>query len=225
MTMECRSSCTDDDILTSSTSSSTVRVFRFAPMVGAITALVVVGVGGHGVLHAIRAQDSSSLYSHHGLWSWPHHHFHVDANGCSWDGDDCRYSRCCASEGSRCFVKSQHWASCNESCHAHVKWTAGRDGKGHWAATSHREWACYELSRKSHIPTPETVSVPAPAPPPATPPAAPPPAPPASHSSSQYSIYEVEQEGETHPYGNRLTQKGTSVPEPTSGVVRWSPSP
>merc|ERR1712113_1151734 len=49
---------------------------------------------------------------------WPSHEYYTATayGGCQEDGLDCRYSRCCARQGSRCYVKDHHWASCNESC-------------------------------------------------------------------------------------------------------------
>merc|ERR1712038_1465916 len=41
---------------------------------------------------------------------------------CPTDGLDCRYSRCCARRGSRCFVKNERRASCNETCFSHTQW-------------------------------------------------------------------------------------------------------
>merc|ERR1719210_2736284 len=36
--------------------------------------------------------------------------------GCPEDGHDCRFSRCCARRGSKCYKKNDHWFSCNETC-------------------------------------------------------------------------------------------------------------
>merc|ERR1719346_900084 len=95
-----------------------------------------------------------------------------DAASCTWDGDDCRSSRCCAKAGSRCFVKNHHWASCNETCHSHMKWQGMVDRRGFWRVTNHHVWDCTDITvvRAAPVTTespPQTtlvVEVPAPAP-------------------------------------------------------------
>jgi len=62
---------------------------------------------------------------------------------CAFDGDDCRLSGCCARAGSTCYVKNDHWASCNETCLPFSKWSHHH---GHWVHTSHREWDCSSLT-------------------------------------------------------------------------------
>merc|ERR1712137_1338225 len=52
--------------------------------------------------------------------------------GCPEDGHDCRSSRCCARRGSKCFVKNDHWASCNETCMPFTHWD-GPHGHGSWS--------------------------------------------------------------------------------------------
>merc|ERR1719346_105217 len=71
-----------------------------------------------------------------------------DSDECARDGDDCRASRCCAQEGSRCFVKNHHWASCNETCHSHRTWEthAPAHSGGHWRSTHHRVWSCRDIT-------------------------------------------------------------------------------
>merc|ERR1711997_1007881 len=82
-----------------------------------------------------------------------------DEDGCTWDGDDCRASRCCAKAGSRCYMKSQHWASCNDTCSYNVKWQAGVDRRGHWAVTSYPVWTCVDLTVTTHATTHVTTHV------------------------------------------------------------------
>merc|ERR1740121_3056002 len=35
---------------------------------------------------------------------------------CSGDGEDCRTSKCCQREGTVCYEKNEHWASCLAEC-------------------------------------------------------------------------------------------------------------
>lgn len=51
-------------------------------------------------------------------------------------------SRCCKSEGSTCWRKNEHWASCNKTCSSSYKWTD--DG---WKDQGEGEkiWDCEEL--------------------------------------------------------------------------------
>jgi len=65
--------------------------------------------------------------------------------GCTEDGHDCRYSQCCARQGSRCFVKNDHWASCNETCMPYTHWD-GPHGHGSWKRTSFPVWECIDIT-------------------------------------------------------------------------------
>lgn len=39
-----------------------------------------------------------------------------DAPQCSWHGEDCRESRCCATPGQQCYLKQDGWATCKYDC-------------------------------------------------------------------------------------------------------------
>jgi len=71
-------------------------------------------------------------------------------DGCTEDGHDCRYSRCCAREGSRCYLKDEHWASCNETCFQFTKWE-GTHGHGHWRHTHHLVWDCTDITAEGPV--------------------------------------------------------------------------
>merc|ERR1712117_685094 len=68
-----------------------------------------------------------------------------EASACTWDGQDCRVSRCCTKEGNKCYQKNEKWASCNETCHSNKVWH-GHPGHGHWKVTHHRVWDCTDLT-------------------------------------------------------------------------------
>lgn len=78
---------------------------------------------------------------------WPSHEYYKAAvyGGCQEDGLDCRYSRCCAREGSRCYVKNSRWASCNETCISYTQWE-GSHRHGHWQRTNHPVWDCTDIT-------------------------------------------------------------------------------
>jgi hypothetical protein len=57
---------------------------------------------------------------------------------CSWDGDDCRDTSCCKVTGSKCFAKSDFWATCMQDCTPGVHATSV-DGK---------PWSCEVLGMK-----------------------------------------------------------------------------
>jgi len=79
--------------------------------------------------------------------------------GCPEDGHDCRYSRCCARRGSKCFVKNDHWASCNETCMPYTRWH-GPHGHGSWKRTSYPVWDCADITTadNTHAVYPGTLS-------------------------------------------------------------------
>jgi len=131
----------DDEVLLSPETTGLPRVSsrRVWPMIGG--ALLLAAGAGMGAKAALSFHDGESISLHSSHSSWRDRLNRFDANGCTWDGDDCRSSKCCARPGSRCYVKSSHWASCNDTCHSHVKWT----GK-HWKTTSHAVWECTDLS-------------------------------------------------------------------------------
>jgi len=60
---------------------------------------------------------------------------------CSNDGDNCAESRCCNKQGSTCYRKNEHWASCNQSCSEKELWE--HDG---WVTQDHKVWDCHAMS-------------------------------------------------------------------------------
>jgi len=66
----------------------------------------------------------------------------TEGQACSQDGEDCRASQCCAQEGSTCFRKNDHWASCNATCAHNYKWENNQwNNKG-----DEHHWDCHALS-------------------------------------------------------------------------------
>jgi len=173
------------------------------------------GMGGRAVLNSVRVQEVVSL-SHSWDSAWRSKSSRTDADGCTWDGDDCRSSRCCAKAGSRCFEKNKHWASCNETCNSNVKWEGGKHGPGHWEVKKHHVWKCDDLTIDRVTAAP----------------AAPVTAPPTvvvetkqADPSSQYSITESRTDLHTSEYGPRTTEDKTSAVASQSkeGLVKWAP--
>jgi len=78
---------------------------------------------------------------------WPHPEYFKATiyGGCQEDGLDCRYSRCCARQGSRCYLKNNHWASCNETCFPYTHWE-GVHRHGSWRATQYPVWDCTDIT-------------------------------------------------------------------------------
>jgi len=91
--------------------------------------------------------------------AWHSRGVRFDANGCTWDGDDCRASRCCSKAGSSCYVKSSRWASCNETCSVNKKWGAGRNGHGVWMVTSYPVWSCQDITIRAAAPEVQTTGI------------------------------------------------------------------
>jgi len=214
-------SCEDEVLLQSNTPQS--RLHRYLwPALSAAALVTTGGLGGRAVWNSFQVDDVTSLHSHHSWYSaWRSHEDRRDAHGCTWDGDDCRASRCCRQEGSRCFVKNSHWASCNESCSYNVKWGAGLDGRGRWFVTNHPEWSCADLTITPVTAAPVTVAPVTEAPATAAPVTA------APSTSRQYSIYQSKVDtAQTVTYGPRSDESSrlSSVPSPKSdALVRWTP--
>jgi len=62
-------------------------------------------------------------------------------SSCTADGQDCTSSKCCAKEGSTCYRKNEHWASCNQTCNHNYMWENGA-----WADKGKHIWDCTVLS-------------------------------------------------------------------------------
>lgn len=95
---------------------------------------------------------------------------------CSYDSQDCRFTRCCKDKGHHCYEKNQVWATCKKSCKEGINWD---DPKGFQTP-----WTCEVLSRPRGPTTTTTLrttsteaavqtTTPAPAPDPTTTAAAP----------------------------------------------------
>jgi len=170
---EFEGSVCDDEVVFLESSGSTIRARRVWPYVCACGIVAaVVGLGGRVMWNSSHVDELTSLYAtrresmrdpswrnrdeltslhatrRESMWdpSWRNRPSRFDEDGCTWDGDDCRASRCCAKAGSRCYLKSQHWASCNDTCSYNVKWEADEDRRGYWAVTSYPVWACVDLT-------------------------------------------------------------------------------
>jgi len=194
---------------------SSARPNRVWSLVSVLAIFVVAGWSGRSVWISANVEKVTSL---HEKWyaAWTSQPQRVDANQCTWDGDDCRSSRCCAKEGSRCFVKNHHWASCNETCHTHRKWQGYVDRRGHWTVTDYPVWQCADITATKVVAETVTVTVPVPVPAPAP-------------ELSSYSIYEKDHDLRTKTYGARTAPKAAEETV-TLAPVTWedystSPAP
>mmetsp|Transcript_59037 Transcript_59037/g.163303 ORF Transcript_59037/g.163303 Transcript_59037/m.163303 type:complete len:354 (-) Transcript_59037:591-1652(-) len=61
----------------------------------------------------------------------------VDCSNPVKDGADCSKSGCCASAGSTCFKKNDHWASCRKECWTNKLWEGGK-----WVEKDEQVWDC-----------------------------------------------------------------------------------
>jgi len=141
----------EDQFLVAEIGAPRVSAGRMLPMLGGAL-LLVAGAGlGAKAVFSFRDDEVTSLQA------WRSRPSRTDVNGCTWDGDSCMSSKCCAKEGSRCWVKNRHWASCNETCSHNVKWGAGVDRRGYWAVTHTHVWDCIDLTADGIASTPAVV--------------------------------------------------------------------
>jgi len=156
--MEFEAQTVDDEVLLEDRSRSGLLKKRILLGVGAAATVAIAGQGGRAAWNSSYLGDAISLYSHH-----RHHHYdgfypssdsqwhdyvrgytRFDVSGCSFDGEDCSLSRCCARQGSQCYRKNAWFASCNETCLPFSKWE-GHHGHGRWVHSSHPHWDCAVL--------------------------------------------------------------------------------
>jgi len=157
--MQVETPACDDEVLLLESSGSMARPQRVWPYLCAFAIVAAAGAGGQAIWNSSNVNDVTSLHSYPWDSGWRSASHRFDANGCTWDGDDCRTSRCCARETSRCYSKSSQWASCNETCTHNVKWGAGADRRGRWVVTHHPVWDCTDLTiSRSSTPTPVTAA-------------------------------------------------------------------
>jgi len=193
---------------------------RVWPYVGAaVLAAAAAGAGGRAVLQSSHVTDSVSLHGYPWVPAWHSRPLRFDSNGCTWDGDDCRSSRCCAQKGSSCYVKNYHWASCNETCHYNVRWEGGEDRRGHWTVQNHPVWECRDITlrrEEEHVvkpaaPEPKPVETPAPKVV-------------VVHDTphDKFSIYEERPDYETVEYGERELPKKLRDVASTHAPITWT---
>merc|ERR1712117_796489 len=84
-------------------------------------------------------------FHHHAYWPAPEEYEAYTYGTCQEDGHNCLYSRCCAREGSRCYVKNEHWATCSQTCLKFTRWE-GSYPHGHWVHTSYPVWDCADIT-------------------------------------------------------------------------------
>jgi len=165
--MEIEARVCDDEVMLVESRESSVQVKRVLPGFCALALLAVGGMGGRAVWNSARVSEATSLHSHHHWHDYWYNYWHGDSRystdywqnfheryprfdelGCSWDGHDCGQSRCCARQGSRCYVKDSRWASCNETCLSFTKWE-GSYHHGHWVHTHYPVWDCTDITAET----------------------------------------------------------------------------
>lgn len=123
----------------------------------------IIGMLGAGALVAVGAKSMlghSTTASTDGIVQMPM----VPSDPCSHNGWDCRETQCCMDENSKCFQKSEHWASCNATCAANSKWDPATNS---WVTSDKEEdkWDCTELTKDGDAAgTPADTPTPAPTP-------------------------------------------------------------
>jgi len=202
----------DDEVLLLEAPTVSSRARKVWLCVGICALVVVAGAGGHAVLQPSQVTDAVSLHSSHGYpWipAWHSRPLRFDPSGCTWDGDDCRSSRCCAQEGSSCYVKNHHWASCNETCHRHVRWEGLPNHRGHWVVQTHPVWECTDITVKVKTvvvekPVEKIVEKPV------------------SKSRDEFSIYEERPDYMSVQYGEREDPQALPAVEATAAPTVWT---
>jgi len=217
--MEVESHVCDDEILLLESNDSMVRARRVWPYFGAVALVAAAGMGGR-VIMSSQVTDVVSLSGYRWFSAWHSRPLRFDENGCTWDGDDCRSSRCCAKEGSECYVKNRHWASCNETCSPNMKWEAGVDRHGHWAVTHYPVWECLDITVQPHERTVHRVKPSTIAPTTSAPHVEVVPAPAPKSHRAPYSIYEKRPDSKTIDYGDRELPKRAHVAS-TPAPIKW----
>jgi len=132
--MELQTNICDDEVLLAERRESPFRAKRALPGLCAVTILAAAGAGGRAAWNSSQVDHAVSLQ---GV---------VVAAACSNDGDDCRSTGCCVRAGNSCYRKNAHWASCNESCSQHRKWSHHHH---YWHDTAERVWDCAVLTRQA----------------------------------------------------------------------------
>jgi len=222
----------DDEVLLLEAPTDRIRARKVWPYVGVCALVVAAGAGGHAALQLSQVTDAVSLHSHHGYpWipAWHSRPQRFDSSGCTLDGDDCRSSRCCAQEGSSCYVKSHYWASCNETCHRNVRWEGLPDHLGHWVVQTHPVWECTDITvRVKTVVVEEPVEKPVqePVEKPVQEPVQKPVEKivemPVPKSHDELSIYEERPDYESVQYGEREDPKTLPAVESTAAPTVWT---
>jgi len=129
--MEVATAVSDDETVFLESSGSRARGKRVWPWLCALV-LVAAGIGGRAAWNVGEGRLGTK-----GVIGREEEH------ACTWDGQDCRNSRCCAKAGSKCYQRNSLWASCNETCVSNKKWDHGHR---HWTVTNDRVWDCTDLT-------------------------------------------------------------------------------
>jgi len=125
--MEVQTHVCDDELSLLERNESPTMAKRVLPGFCAVALLAAAGAGGRIAWTSTGVGDVVSL-----------------STACSFDGDDCRSTGCCAQAGSTCFRKNHHWASCNETCTPNKRWSHHQ-----WTYTTERVWDCSILARQA----------------------------------------------------------------------------
>merc|ERR1719150_2579341 len=65
---------------------------------------------------------------------------------CSVNGENCMDSKCCLLPGMTCYVKNEHWASCNATCNEKMMWNSSTNK---FEEQDEKVWNCSVLSQST----------------------------------------------------------------------------
>jgi hypothetical protein len=68
-----------------------------------------------------------------------------EENACSFNGESCLETKCCAESGMTCYKKSEGWASCNATCNEKMMWNTSTNK---FEEQAEKVWDCTELGNE-----------------------------------------------------------------------------
>merc|ERR1712127_881062 len=66
-----------------------------------------------------------------------------EENACSFNGESCLETKCCAESGMTCYKKNEGWASCNATCNEKMMWNTSTNK---FEEQAEKVWDCHKLS-------------------------------------------------------------------------------
>jgi mevalonate kinase len=68
-----------------------------------------------------------------------------EENACSFNGESCLETKCCAESGMTCYKKNEGWASCNATCNEKMMWNTSTNK---FEEQAEKVWDCTELGNE-----------------------------------------------------------------------------